>query len=77
MNREMQLIDARYRAENALLDAIADGEEERAFHAIMDYGALMQSPTQKAFPTSADSISNISDQSGRHSLRKLPDGPDP
>lgn len=56
MNREMQLIDARYRAENALLDAIADGDEACAFHAIMDYGALMQSPTQKAFPTSADSI---------------------
>lgn len=56
MNREMQLIDARYRAENALLDAIARGNEEHAFQAIMDYGVLMQSPNQKAVPTSADSI---------------------
>ena len=56
MNREMQLIDARYRAENSLLDAIASGDETCAFQAIMDYGALMQSPTQKAVPTSADSI---------------------
>ena len=56
MNREMQLIDARYRAENSLLDAIASGDETCAFHAIMDYGALMQSPTQKAVPTSSDGI---------------------
>lgn len=56
MNREMQLIDARYRAENTLLEAIASGDEARAFQAITDYGALMQSPTQKAIPTSADSI---------------------
>lgn len=56
MNREMQLIDARYRAENILLDAIADGEEVRAFQAIMDYGALMRSPAQKVVHTCADPI---------------------
>jgi len=54
MNREMQLIDARYRAENTLLEAIASGDEARAFQAIIDYGSLMQSPTQKAVPTSSD-----------------------
>lgn len=56
MNREMQLIDARYRAENKLLEAIASGDEARAFQAIIDYGSLMQSPTQKAVPTSSDGI---------------------
>lgn len=56
INREMQLIDARYRAENKLLEAIASGDEARAFQAIIDYGSLMQSPTQKAVPTSSDGI---------------------
>ena len=56
MNREMQLIDNRYRAENVLLDAIASGDEACAFQAIIDYGALMQSPTQKAVPTSSDGV---------------------
>ena len=37
MNREMQLIDARYRAENALLDAIADGDED--FNLTLLYGS--------------------------------------
>ncbi len=56
MNREMQLIDARYRAENKLLEAIASGDESRAFQAIIDYGTLMQSPSQKAVPTSSDGL---------------------
>ena len=56
MNREMQLIDNRYRAENTLLDAIASGDEVCAFQAIIDYGALMQSPTQKTVPTSSDGV---------------------
>ena len=56
MNYEMQLIDARYRAENTLLEAIAGGDEAAAFKAILDYGTLMQSPSQKAAPTSSDAI---------------------
>lgn len=56
MNFEMQLIDARYRAENALLEAIASGEEAAAFSAILNYGTLMQSPSQKAAPTSSDAV---------------------
>lgn len=56
MNREMQLIDARYRAEGKLLDAIAEGNDQQAFQALMDYGTLMRSPSQKAFPTSSDAV---------------------
>ena len=53
-NREMQLIDERYRAENKLLEAIADGDESAAINAFHNYGAIMQTPQQKAAPTSAD-----------------------
>ncbi len=56
MNRQMQLIDSRYRAENALLDAIASGNEENAFRAIMNYGVLMQSPSQEESPSSENML---------------------
>lgn len=56
MNREMQLIDARYRAENKLLDAIAEGNIQLAFQALADYGTLMRSPSQKGIPTSSDAV---------------------
>lgn len=56
MNQEMQLIDQRYRAENALLDRIAQGDEAGAFDAIIAYGHLMQSPLQKEKPTSTDGM---------------------
>lgn len=56
MNREMQLIDARYRAEHALLTAIADGDDAAAFQALADYSLLMQSPSQSPVPTSADAL---------------------
>lgn len=56
LNREMQLIDARYRAERMLLDAIAVGNETAAFQALADYSVLMQSPSQFPVPTSANVI---------------------
>ena len=56
MNREMQIIDARYRAEHALLSAIASGNETSAFQALWDYSLLMQSPTQLPVPTSSNGL---------------------
>lgn len=56
INREMQLIDSRYRVENRLLEAISQGDEEGAWRALMDYGKLMRSPQQKVSPTSLDAI---------------------
>ncbi len=56
MNREMQIIDARYRAEHALLSAIASGNEASAFQSLWDYSLLMQSPTQLPVPTSSDEL---------------------
>ena len=70
MKREMQLIDARYRAENTLLDAIADGEEVRAFQAIMDYGMMMRSPAQKAVHICSDPIRDF--QNSIHSSNIFP-----
>ena len=55
-NREMQLIDERYRAESVLLDAIADGDEYAAIAAFYAYALVMQKPLQKATPTSADPL---------------------
>ena len=55
-NREMQLIDARYRAENALLDAVAAGDDDGTIAAYMEYGRLMQEESQEARPTSADPV---------------------
>lgn len=55
-NEEMLLIDQRYQAENALLSAIAKGSHQEAINALVDYGHLMQSPSQKAFPTSIDPL---------------------
>ena len=55
-NEEMLLIDQRYQAENALLSAIAKGNQKEAINALVDYGHLMQSPSQKAFPTSTDPL---------------------
>lgn len=57
-NREMQLIDERYRAENVLLDAIADGDEYAAISAFYAYAKIMQKPLQKAVPTSPDPLRN-------------------
>lgn len=52
----MQLIDSRYQAENALLQAIASGDEDATIRAFYDYESLMSSPLQEAFPTSADPV---------------------
>lgn len=69
MNHEMQLIDIRYRAENALLDAIASGDETAAFKAILDYGTLMQSPAQKVAPTSSDVVRDF--KNSTHTMNTL------
>ncbi len=69
MNHEMQLIDARYRAENTLLEAIASGDEAAAFKAILDYGTLMQSPTQKAAPTTSDVVRDF--KNSAHTMNTL------
>lgn len=55
-NEEMQIIDQRYQAENALLSAIGRGNQKEAVDALMAYGKLMKSPSQKAFPTSPDPL---------------------
>ena len=55
-NREMQLIDERYRAENKLLGAVASGDEDAAIASFYAYGRLMQMPQQKPSPTSSDPL---------------------
>ena len=55
-NREMNLIDQRYQAENNLLKAIASGNNELAIVAFKNYGELMKSPLQKIYPSSCDSF---------------------
>lgn len=55
-NEEMLLIDQRYQAEKALLKAIEKGDQKEAANALISYAHLMQSPSQKAFPTSTDSL---------------------
>lgn len=55
-NREMNLIDQRYQAENHLLKAIASGNFDLAIAAFQNYGELMKSPLQKIYPSSCDSF---------------------
>lgn len=55
-NEEMLLIDQRYQAEKMLLKAIEKGNQKEAVNALISYGHLMQSPSQKAFPTSSDPL---------------------
>ena len=55
-NRQMQLIAARYEAEEKLLAAIAAGDEAAAFAAFRSYGTLMQNPEQEPRPTSSDAL---------------------
>lgn len=55
-NREMHLIDERYQAENTLLSAISIGNFDAAAEALYAYGELMQSPSQKYYPTSDNNI---------------------
>ena len=55
-NREMNLIDQRYQAENNLLNAIAKGDVDEAITAFEAYGELMKSPLQKVYPSSCDSF---------------------
>lgn len=43
-NRQMHLIDERYQMENALLDAIAAGDYDRATRTLLNYRSLMDSP---------------------------------
>ena len=56
MDRQMQLIAERYHAEEALLAAIANGEENAAFAAFRSYSDLMADPEQEARPTSSNPI---------------------
>lgn len=69
MNQEMQLIDQRYRAENDLLDRIAQGDEAGAFEALISYGHLMQSPLQRMVPTAEDGLRDY--QNSVHTMNTL------
>lgn len=55
-NRQMQLIAARYAAEERLLSAVAGGDEEAVFSAYRAYGELMQQPEQENADTSEDPL---------------------
>lgn len=55
-NRRMQLIAARYDAENRLLAALRNGDEEGTIVAFKAYGEMMNDADQEAFPTSADPV---------------------
>ncbi len=55
-NRQMQLIAARYAAEEQLLSAVASGDEEAVFAAYRAYGELMQQPEQENANTSEDPL---------------------
>lgn len=69
MNQEMQMIDQRYRAENNLLDRIAQGDEAGAFEALISYGHLMQSPLQEIVPTTEDGVRDF--QNSVHTMNTL------
>lgn len=55
-NRQMQLIAARYAAENRLLSAVASGNEAAVFAAYRAYGELMQDPLQETALTAEDPL---------------------
>ena len=55
-NAQMQLIAERYAAENAVLNAIAAGDEQGTVAAFDAYRTLMETPQQEAAPTSPDAL---------------------
>lgn len=56
ISTEMQRIADRYQAEEALLAAVASGNEEKAIRCYTAYGELMRQAEQKGIPTSSDPI---------------------
>ena len=55
-NRQMHLIDERYRMENRLLEAVAAGDYRRTLRILMEYRTLMDSPDQEYRPSSTDAL---------------------
>lgn len=58
-NKELQAIDQRYQAENALLNAIGRGNQDEAMDALIRYGKIMHSPSQNIFREAETSLSDF------------------